>query len=59
MISASHWGLFPSPRPVFVIPKLSEEDERRMRDALRQPGHIVWLEKDSTVEFLPGRDDFA
>jgi hypothetical protein len=57
MISISHWGMFHSPGPVLIVPKLSEGNLRRLRESLHEPGFIVALDQ-GRVEFIAGRDEF-
>jgi len=55
MISLSHWGMFPRPRLVLVLPALSSEDMARLEEEMKRPGNIVEIKHDVTPQWIsPG-----
>jgi len=52
MISLSHWGMFPRPRLVLVLPALSSGDMARLEEEMKQPGNIVEIKHDVTPQWI-------
>jgi hypothetical protein len=47
MISCSHWGMFFAPGPIFIVPEITAEMEKELRESWDAPGHVLFLSDDS------------